>query len=148
MAPQLALAQDTNERRELPRELAERAAAQYNRGAALQAAGSLTIPADEEVEGDVAVLDGPLSIAGRVRGSVLVINGDLLFERGARVDGDVLVVGGVVDGERGASVGGTVTRNPIPLRYRLDDGLLVAQLDRARHRGHPARRLRRNSHRA
>ena len=129
MAPQFVPAQDTTERvaerRELPRELAELAAAQYNRGAALQAAGSLTIPADEEVEGDVAVLNGPLTIAGRVRGSVLVINGDLLFERGARVEGDVLVVGGVVDGEREAVVAGMVTRNPIPLRYRMDDGVLV-----------------------
>jgi hypothetical protein len=129
VAPQVALAQDSTEtiaeKRELPRELAELALAQYNRGAALQAMGSLTIPADEEVEGDVAVLDGPLTIAGRVRGSVLLINGDLLFVQGARVDGDVLVVGGVVDGEREAVVGGTVTRNPLPLRYRNDDGRLV-----------------------
>lgn len=128
LAPQLVPAQDTTElaeRRELPRELAELAAARYNRGAALQASGSLTIPTDEVVEGDVAVLNGPLKIAGTVRGNVLVINGDLVFERGARVDGEVLVVGGVVDGERDATIGGVVTRNPIPLRYRMDDGRLV-----------------------
>src|SRR5690606_31003033 len=119
--PQMIPAQDTTqvaEKRELPRELADQALAQYNRGAALQAAGSLTIPADEEVEGDVAVREGQLTIAGRVKGSVLVINGDLLLVRGARVDGDVLVVGGVVDGERVATVAGMVTRNPLPLRYR------------------------------
>lgn len=128
VTPQLLWAQDSaqaTQKRELPRELAEAALAQYNRGAALQATGSLTIPAEETVEGDVAVLAGPLTIAGRVQGSVLVINGDLLFVPGARVDGDVLVVGGVVDGERDAVVGGVVTRNPLPLRYRNERGFLV-----------------------
>jgi hypothetical protein len=110
---------------ELPRELAERALEAYNRRAALRATGSLTIPADQRVDGDVAVLDGPLTIAGRVHGSVVVVNGDLQFVQGARVDGDVLVVGGIVDGERHASVGGTVTRNPRPLRYRRDGMRLV-----------------------
>jgi hypothetical protein len=149
MAPQLVWAQDSAqanaERRELPRELAEMALAQYNRGAALQAAGSLTIPADEVVEGDVAVREGPLTIAGRVQGSVVVINGDLLFVRGARVEGDVLVVGGIVDGEREAVVRGMVTRNPLPLRYRTEGSRLV--LDEVGRVDHFVRNLRRSTSR-
>lgn len=149
MAPQSVWAQDSAavaaEKRELPRELAEIALAQYNRGAALQATGSLTIPAEETVAGDVSVLEGPLTIAGRVQGSVLVINGDLLFVRGARVDGDVLVVGGTVDGEREAVVGGTVTRNPLPLRYRTDGTMIV--LDEAGHVDNFFRNLRRSTSR-
>ena len=112
---------------ELPRELAELALERYNGSAALRATGSLTIPADQRVDGDVAVLDGPLTIAGRVLGSVVVINGDLVFVQGAQVDGDVLVVGGIVDGERGARIGGSVTRNPRPLRHRREDGRLVLE---------------------
>jgi hypothetical protein len=130
---------------ELPRELAEMALARYNARAALRATGSLTIPADQQVDGDVAVLEGPLTIAGRVQGNVVVINGDLLFVRGARVDGDVLVVGGIVDGERDARVGGTVTRNPRPLRYRRDDTRLV--LDEEGRMGSLLRNVRRTTSR-
>lgn len=110
----------------LPRELAELAMERYNRRAALRATGSLTIRADQRVDGDVAVLNGPLTIAGRVDGDVVVINGDLRFSQGASVDGDVLVVGGIVDGERDATIRGTVTRNPRPLLYRLEGDQLVA----------------------
>lgn len=132
-APQIAPAQDTTRvaERELPRELAMAAVDQYNRRAALRATGSLTIPADEQVDGDVSVLEGPLTIAGTVRGNVLVINGDLILAAGAHIDGDVLVVGGTVDGEREARVAGSVTRNPLPLRYRREGGQLVLDEERA-----------------
>ena len=134
--PQLVRSQDSTEllsdRPALPRELAEEALERYNGSAALRATGSLSVPADETVEGDVAVLHGPLTIAGRVLGSVVVINGDLVLSPGARVAGDILVVGGLIDGERGATVGGTVTRNPLPLRYvRRDDRLVLDDDTRA-----------------
>lgn len=137
VVPQLVRAQDStdmlSDRPALPRELAEQALERYNRSAALRATGSLRVPADETVEGDVAVLHGPLEIAGRVLGSVVVINGDLTLSPGARVAGDILVVGGVIDGERGATVGGTVTRNPLPLRYvRRGDRLALDEDTRAR----------------
>jgi hypothetical protein len=39
----------------------------------------------------VAVLNGPLTIAGHVRGRVLAINSDVILLRGARIDGELLV---------------------------------------------------------
>ncbi|HUF31323.1 MAG TPA: hypothetical protein VMM77_11795 [Gemmatimonadaceae bacterium] len=136
VASQPGWAQDSTvsitDRPSLPRELAVEALERYNRSAALRATGSLSVPADKTVAGDVAVLHGPLTIAGHVQGSVVVINGDLVLAPGARVAGDILVVGGVIDGERGATVGGAVTRNPLPLRYvRRDDQLVLDEDTRA-----------------
>lgn len=49
---------------------------------------SVTIPADEEVKGDVTVVGGNADIAGRVDGDVTVIGGTLTKEPGAEITGD------------------------------------------------------------
>ena len=120
----------------LPRHVALDAVERYNRPSALRASGSLDIPAEQEVSGDVAVLSGPLTIAGRVRGSVVVINGDVYLRPGARVDGDLFVVGGVIEGQRDGRIGGAVAWYPQALAYRQQGELLVVDregLDEGRH---------------
>jgi hypothetical protein len=54
---------------------------------------SVTVPADEEVKGDVTVVGGDADIAGRVDGDVTVIGGTLTKEPGAEITGDSNQVG-------------------------------------------------------
>jgi hypothetical protein len=77
------------------------------------------------VNGDLAVLEGPATIAGHVRGRVVAINASLVVRASARVDGDVLVVGGTADVEPGAAVRGTVRAYLDSLQYREEGDRLV-----------------------
>src|SRR5690606_26887318 len=106
-------------------EAAEAVLALYNRATTVRLNGESILPAGTELTGDLGVLDGPLVLAGRVRGSVLVINGDLRLERSAEVGGDVIVVGGIAHGLDAARVRGTVVVYREALRYRRDGDLLV-----------------------
>ncbi len=131
-APLMAFAQGGDTllaRIRLPGEVAREVVALYNATTTLRASEATEIPADREVPGDVAVLNGPVVIAGRVRGRVLAINADVLLRKGARIDGDLLVVGGEVEGSEGATIGGELRVYHPPLRYTVVDTRLVAQLD-------------------
>jgi hypothetical protein len=74
----------------------------------------------------VAVLDGPVIVAGRITGRLLAINADVLLRKGARIDGDLLVVGGEVEGSEGATIGGELRVYHPPLRYTREGNQLVA----------------------
>jgi hypothetical protein len=115
----------------LPRDVAREVAALYNATTTLRATEQTEIPAGRDVPGDVAVLNGPIIIAGHVAGRVLAINADVLLRSGARIDGDLLVVGGEVEGAEGATIGGEVRVHRPPLRYSLDGDRLVPRLDEA-----------------
>ena len=84
---------------------------EIGRGAGALGSASLVVHDDYEIEsgetvdGDVALLDGELTIAGDVTGDVLVLDGDLVLEPDASVEGDVLQVGGSVT-NRGGRIGG------------------------------------------
>ncbi|WP_419164761.1 hypothetical protein [Candidatus Palauibacter sp.] len=71
--------------------------------------GDYRIPAETTITGDIAILDGTLSLAGAVEGDVLLLDGTLLLADAARVEGDVLRVGGelLFRGEM-ATVGGEI----------------------------------------
>ncbi len=99
-----------------------------NRPETVRMAGASRIAVGTEIVGDVAVIGGPLHLAGRVRGSVFVLNGDAFLEPGAAVDGDLIVVGGSVTGVDSATVAGRVEVYREPLRYRLENGRLVPPL--------------------
>ena len=74
--------------------------------------GDYEVLAEATVPGDVAILDGTLSLAGSVEGDILVLDGALVLGGGARVRGDVLQVGGEVDfGEDASRVEGEVLAN-------------------------------------
>lgn len=111
--------------RVLPVEIAREVVALYNAPAALRAIGPATIGAEQIVEGDVAVLNGPLSVRGQVRGRVVVVNGNLLLAPSARIRGDVIVVGGAISGLTTAQIEGQLRWHPQPLRY-VRDGERIA----------------------
>ena len=107
------------EARALPRVVADEAIRMYNAPTTTRLVGRTRLPSGNEWRGDVAVRSGPVIVAGRVQGTLLVINGDLLFESGAEVTGNVLVVGGTANGMAGARIGGEVRQYREPLLYRL-----------------------------
>jgi hypothetical protein len=107
-------------------EVARDIAALYNQPAAMRVSGRLDIAAGQTVSGNVAVLRGPVSIAGRVTGHVIVINGDLTLVPSARIDGTVLVVGGYLEGLERATIGGAVQHYREPLRFQEADERIIA----------------------
>jgi hypothetical protein len=103
--------------------------------------GDTLIAAGEVVRRDIAVLAGTLTVAGRVEGSIVVVNGDLALQPGAEITGDVLVVGGGVTGVSQARVQGEILSYPEPLHYR-EDGRRIRRVERPRTvaRARPAER--------
>jgi len=111
----------------LPADVAERVTTFFNDPRTLHFNGRTRIPADGTVSGPVAVLDGPFSVAGRVDGDVVVINGDLEFLPGAVVAGNVTVVGGRITGAESARVQGETNAYSAPLEYVREGERLVLQ---------------------
>ncbi len=122
--------QDRLDPRALPRDVADEIIRFYNDPTTVHFSGRTRIPAERGVDGDVVVLGGPVSVAGRISGRLIVINGDLDFERGAVVGGDVLVVGGTVGGAADAAIGGELRSYREILRYRRDGEELAYAPDR------------------
>src|SRR5438045_7602550 len=85
------------EARALPRLVSEEVIRFYNAPGTTRLVGRTRLPRGNEWRGDVAVRNGPVVIAARIQGTLVVINGDLLFDTGAEVTGDVIVVGGIAD---------------------------------------------------
>ncbi len=127
----------------LPEAVAHDAARLYNASAALRAVGPARIAERQTVDGDVAVLAGPLEIAGHVTGRVLVINGNVIFGRHGRVDGALIVIGGVVEGRRPESVGGPVSWYLEPLHYTREAGGQRIAAVEPPEQGHPAETVQR-----
>jgi len=110
---------------ELPKLVAEEALRFYNAAGTTHLIGRTRLPAGNEWRGDVAVRNGPALIAGRIQGSLLVINGEAVLQAGAEITGNVLVVGGSAARAPGASVAGEVREYREPLTYRLTGDSLV-----------------------
>jgi hypothetical protein len=115
-------------RQGLPRDVQREATTLYNR-ASKQVVGRLEVAEDEVLHGDVAVRNGPVIIAGRVRGSLLSINGDVILRPTARIDQDLLVVGGEVEGRNDAFIGGEIRIYRQSLRYAEQGDRIVADRD-------------------
>ncbi|HWC74674.1 MAG TPA: hypothetical protein VG454_12135 [Gemmatimonadales bacterium] len=109
----------TLQARALPRLVSDEVIRFYNDTATTRLVGRTRLPHGNEWRGNVAVRNGPVFLAGRVLGSLLVINGDLLFQSGAEVTGDVIIVGGVADGAALAKIDGELRQYAEPLLYRL-----------------------------
>ena len=106
----------------LPTLVGREAASRYNAPVALRVKSATTIDSAQVVDGDVATLEAPLTIAGVVRGDVIAINASVTLRAGARVDGGIFVVGGIVSGLDVARVAGEVRTYQAPLRYTPNAG--------------------------
>lgn len=71
--------------------------------------GDATIAAGQVVDRDVFVHRGILTVAGTIRGELVVVDGDVVFQDGARVTGDITVIGGTIVDPGSAALAGTVT---------------------------------------
>ncbi len=116
-------------RAQLPRDVAVEVVSLFNATTTMRTTERTDIAAGREIAGDVAVLDGPLTVAGHVAGRLLAINSDVILARGARIDGDLLVVGGEVEGSEGAVIGGELRIYHAPLRYTQQGDQLIATLE-------------------
>ena len=112
--------------RSLPPEVEREVTDAFNSPNTVRTTGPYEVPAGEVVTGDMAVLNGPVTIAGRVTGRVVAINSDVVLRPGARVEGQILVVGGDVIGRDEAFVGGDVRTYRQVLAYRREGDRLVA----------------------
>ena len=114
--------------RQLPRDVVDDVLRLFNAESTIRLTGSTRIPAARGIDGDLAILGGPVVVGGRVSGSLVVVNGDVIFEPGAVVGGPVLVVGGTIQGADRASIQGEIRAYRDPLRYRRQgDHLVFAQ---------------------
>src|SRR5213596_2483198 len=104
---------------ELPHAVAEDAVRRYNAPTTTRLVGRARLPHGNEWRGDVAVRNGTVVVAGRVDGTLLVINGDAILDTGAVVTGDVIVVGGTVARSPTAMVSGELRVYTAPLAYRI-----------------------------
>ena len=92
----------------LPAEIEREVTDAFNSPNTVKATGAYEVEAERVIPGDVAVLNGPLTISGRINGRVIAINSDVVLRAGARVEGQILVVGGDIEGKDGAFIGGDV----------------------------------------
>jgi hypothetical protein len=111
---------ETGGRSGLPRDVSREATRMFNETTALRSTERLVIEDDRTIDGDVAVLNGPLLLSGRVRGRVVAINSDVVLRPSARIDGDLWVVGGEVEGRHSAYVGGEIRIYRQALQYTRD----------------------------
>jgi len=103
---------------ELPHAVAEDAVRRYNAATTTRLVGHSRLPHGNEWRGDVAVRNGVVVVAGRVEGTLLVINGDAILDSSAVVTGDVIVVGGTVARSPTAVISGDLRVYTAPLAYR------------------------------
>ena len=103
------------------------AIARYNAPGTTRVDGPYTLEATGRTSGDVAVLTGPVRIAGTIAGHLVAVNADVRLDASAVIEGDLLVLGGTLDRAPEARIGGEVRLQAEVLRYRLEDGVLVAE---------------------
>jgi hypothetical protein len=68
-----------------------------------------------EINGDVVVIGGNLTISSAINGDIVIIGGQALLTETALVKGDIATIGGNVEKEPGAEITGTVTNNAPPV---------------------------------
>lgn len=146
VAPAGANAQDTvrvgarAERAEeaLPRGVARAVEEFYNAPGTIHFSGRTRIPTGRTIDGDVAILGGPVELAGAIEGDLLVLNGDITLLEESRISGDLTVVGGVITGTETGRVDGVITSYGALFRYRrTPEGIEYMGSEPERERGSP-----------
>lgn len=121
----------------LPTEVAARVIRLFDDPATVRFIGPATIGVADTVRASVAVLEGPLTLAGRVEGDLVMVGGELRLRAGASVGGGVMVIGGALLGVDSAAIVGEVRMYSGPLGYRREGSRIVWDVDSRRR--HPAR---------
>jgi hypothetical protein len=80
--------------------------------------GPTTVPAHDTLEATVVVRGGDLTVAGVIRGDVLVVGGSLIVKSGGRIAGNVRVINGDVLREEGGIIEGYIDRTSGKATYR------------------------------
>jgi hypothetical protein len=111
--------------RTLPPEVADEVLRIFNAPETQRIDGRYDVEAGREVRGDLAVLNGPLTIAGRVTGRIVAVNATVELLEGASVDGDILVVGGQVVGRDRGTVTGTIRTYSARMAYSREGDRMV-----------------------
>ena len=75
---------------------------------ALRFNGDTVVESDEIIKHDIVVVNGTITIEGRVNGTVLCLFGDVELEDKARVRGDVVSVEGIIWTDNGSVVDGDI----------------------------------------
>ncbi len=115
----------------LPRDVADSVVQFFNARTTIRFRGLAEVPAGRSILGDVAVLGGPLTVAGDIDGNVVVVNGDLYITGEGRVSGDVTVTGGAARAGPEA-VGGKLVVYSESLPYqRRGTGIAIDERRRA-----------------
>ncbi len=107
----------------LSRREREQAEALYNAPATRREKAPYALARDSVIRGSLAVIGGPVRIAGTIDGSLLVVDGDVEFTSTATVSGEVAVIGGRAIGTDSARIG-ALRVEADSVRYAIDDGTL------------------------
>jgi hypothetical protein len=94
---------------DLPRDVERRLRLLLDDSTTRQFYGASRIETDQVIDGNVITYDGPLVVAGRINGELVVIGGDVVFLPGSTVTRDVTVIGGEAVDLELASLTGTFT---------------------------------------
>ena len=108
--------------------IARQAADVWNGSSTARTNGAYDLAKGRTADGSIAVLNGPVTIAGTVRGSLVAINADVRLAPGAKIERDLIVIGGTITGADSASLGGEIVQQAELLRYHLEQDQM--QLDR------------------
>ncbi len=94
----------------------------FNDSATTRLEGKLDLAPGASVSGTLALYGNIARIKGTVRGSVIVLNGDLRIAATGRVEGNIIVLGGRLTVARGGVVTGDTTVYPrgVPLQRAAD----------------------------
>jgi hypothetical protein len=125
-APLVGLAQQRDTTTLRISSVARSAVETYNASGTTRVTGAFDVPSSRVIAGDVAVLNGPVTVSGRIQGSLVAINADVRFASGASVERHLFVVGGGIAGKDSARIGGEILQQAELLRYHLDGERLVA----------------------
>jgi hypothetical protein len=96
--------------------------------------GDLTIPRGTEIQKDLIVLSGDVSVFGTVHGTLVALDGDVILHRNGRVMGDVVTINGRLT-RAGGRVDGNVRSSGLELKRARSEApqVTVEKLSPAAH---------------
>jgi hypothetical protein len=122
-----AVVLEVRDLRAVPRDVADEVQQVFNAPETRRASGDVIISASEVISGDLAVVDGQVSVNGQVTGRIVAINGSVVVRGAGRVGGFVIAVGGTVSTVGGGEISGTTRSYPERVLVESSAGRLVVR---------------------